>query len=399
MMIKQFSLRLVRSGNGLTGTLFSLFCGRESARAATAFALVFALFFALSLPTPLVGDGRLTALGGNVAPTASANSVYYNFAGGNLSLTLTGDPAMRDLIDSNNDWSNVPHVEGYRGDNLTATEGVDPQTVTGTETGNGFPLPSLADTQVQANKGNTSAVNNGGLAEFDRTPDVNNICYGFQGNVQADNPYMVFYINTTGYTDIRMSYRVRDVDAGNNSTVSQIALQYRVGETGPFINVPEGFIADATQGPNISGLVTTRNVMLPAAVNNQPKVQVRLITSNAVGPDEWIGVNNIVLGPFAPTAGNANLGGRVVSPFGRGLANATVTLFDMYGNRRAARSNAFGYYRFEDVRVGEAYVLEVRSKRYTFEQNSRVISVADDLTDLDFYASPPPEEFPTSGKY
>jgi hypothetical protein len=399
MMIKQFSLRLVRSGNGLTGTLFSLFCGRESARAATAFALVFALFFALSLPTPLVGDGRLTALGGNVAPTASANSVYYNFTGGNLSLTLTGDPAMRDLIDSNNDWSNVPHVEGYRGDNLTATEGVDPQTVTGTETGNGFPLPSLADTQVQANKGNTSAVNNGGLAEFDRTPDVNNICYGFQGNVQADNPYMVFYINTTGYADIRMSYRVRDVDAGNNSTVSQIALQYRVGETGPFINVPEGFIADATQGPNISGLVTTRNVTLPAAVNNQPKVQVRLITSNAVGPDEWIGVNNIVLGPFAPTAGNANLGGRVVSPFGRGLANATVTLFDMYGNRRAARSNAFGYYRFEDVRVGEAYVLEVRSKRYTFEQNSRVISVADDLTDLDFYASSPPEEFPTSGKY
>ncbi|HEX8246799.1 MAG TPA: carboxypeptidase-like regulatory domain-containing protein [Pyrinomonadaceae bacterium] len=348
--------------------------------------LVFVLFFGFALPLPFSADGETLAERFSLVAPVSAGNTYYNFSSGNLSLTLTADAASADLIASNHDWSNVAHVEGYRGDDLAA-EGVDPQTVTNTETGVSFPLPLTADTYIQANKGNTSAVNNGGLAEFDRAPDANNICYGFQGNVQADNPYMVFYINTTGRTGINMSYRVRDVDGGNNSSVSQIALQYRIGETGPFVNVPAGYIADATDGPNISGRTTTVNVALPAAVNNQPQVQVRLITSNAAGPDEWIGVNNVILGPFAPTAAGATVGGRIYSPFGSPLANAQVLMYDNTGNVRTARSNAFGYYRFEGVAVGETYIFEVRSKRYVFTEAIRVLSVQEDFDSLDFHAA------------
>ena len=359
---------------------------RKSASVLVASSLIFVLFFGFTLPIPFGGDGKTNSLSFSPVTPVSAGNTYYNFSTGNLSLTLTAAPSSADLIDTNHDWSNVPHVEGYRGDDLAA-EGADPQTVTGTETGAGFPLPSTADTYIQANKGNTSAVNNGGLAEFDRAPDANNICYGFQGNVQADNPYMVFYINTTGYFGINMSYRVRDVDAGNNSSVSQIALQYRVGQTGPFINVPTGYISDATDGPNISGRTTTRNVALPAAVNNQPQVQVRLITSNAPGPDEWIGVNNIILGPFAPTAAGATIGGRIYSPYGTPLANTQVLMYDNMGGVRTAISNAFGYYRFEGVTVGETYIFEVRSKRYTFTEAIRTFSVQEDFDSLDFYAS------------
>ncbi|HEX8367548.1 MAG TPA: carboxypeptidase-like regulatory domain-containing protein [Pyrinomonadaceae bacterium] len=350
-----------------------------------ALCLVFVLFFGFTLPLPFGGNGDVLPERFSLGTSVSASSTYYDFSSGNLSLSLTADPASADIISSNHDWSNVPHVQGYRGDDLAA-EGVDPQTVTGTETGAGFPLPLTADTYIQANKGNTSAVNNGGLAEFDRAPDANNICYGFQGNVQADNPYMVFYIKTTGRTGINMSYRVRDVDAGNNSSVSQIALQYRIGESGPFVNVPTGYIADATDGPNISGRTTTRFVALPAAVNNQPQVQVRLITSNAAGPDEWIGVNNVILGPFAPTAAAANIGGRIYSPSGSPLANAQMLMYDNTGNVRTARSNAFGYYRFEGVTVGETYIFEVRSKRYVFTEAIRVLSVQEDFDSLDFYA-------------
>ncbi len=59
-------------------------------------------------------------------------------------------------------------VEGYKGDNLSV-EGTDPQTVLTTEFVNNS-LPSGNTTFIQANKGHTSAVNNGGLAEFDGRP-------------------------------------------------------------------------------------------------------------------------------------------------------------------------------------------------------------------------------------
>lgn len=360
---------------------------RRAAGIFVSFALIFVLATGLSMPIPFDGKGKL-ARTFSLATPAEANNTYYSFTTGhNLSLTLTSDPAVADLIDTNHDWSLINHVEGYKGDNLSA-EGTDPQLVLGTEFGAG-PLPNGGtDTFIQANKGNTSAVNNGGLAEFDRAPEAADICYGFQGNVQSDNPYIVFYINTTGYSDIKMSYRVRDVDAGNNSSVSQIALQYRVGTTGNFVNVPAGYIADATDGPNIKGRVTTRNVTLPAAVNDQPQVQVRLIATNAAGPDEWIGVNNVILGPFAPTAAGVDVGGRVISPYGRPLMNATVHMFDSYGNIRTARTNPFGYYRFQDIAAGETYIFEINSKRYAFTNSIRTMFVTDSVETLDFYADP-----------
>ena len=45
-------------------------------------------------------------------------------------------------------------------------------------------------------------------------------------------------------------------------------------------------------------------------------------------------------------------------------------------------------YRFDDVPAGESYVLSVASKRYQFTNPSRLISVSDDLSDVDFVASP-----------
>jgi hypothetical protein len=360
---------------------------RRKAGMSVAFCLVSVLTAGVMLPLPFNTDLAILPEGIKIVPSVEANNTYYNFTSGNLSLYLTSDTASADRIASNDDWSLMQSVEGYKGDDLSA-EGTDPQTVLTTEFGAG-PLPGGGtDTFIQANKGNTSAVNNGGLAEFDRAPDLLDICYGFQGNVQSDNPYIVFYLNTTGYSDIRMSYRVRDVDAGNNSAVSQIALQYRVGTTGNFVNVPAGYIADATQGPSIKGLVTTRYVSLPAAVNNQPQVQIRLITSNAAGPDEWIGVNNIIIGPFSPTAASVAVGGQVISPYGRPLANATVTMYDARGDIRTARTNPFGYYRFEELSAGETYIFEVRSKLYAFPNATRTIFVTEDMDSLNFSAEP-----------
>ena len=68
--------------------------------------------------------------------------------------------------------------------------------------------------------------------------------------------------------------------------MQQVALQYRVGSVGNFTNVPAGYVADATTGPSLATLVTPISVTLPAAVDNQADVQVRILTTDALGSDE-----------------------------------------------------------------------------------------------------------------
>ena len=323
----------------------------------------------------------LTLVLGGVVRRMSANSVY---ATGNLTFSLSA--ATANLITTNDDWSLVPSVEGYAGQNITATHGINPQTVLNTEFVNNQ-LPN-SPRNVAANKGNPSAFNAGGLAEFDTGTYI---AIGFQGNVQA-NPYLVFYLNTTGRYFIRMSYMVQDIDGGSNDSVSSLALQYRVGETGLFINLPDGFIADATDG-SVAGRITNKTVLLPQAAENQPKVQVRLITTNAANssggstPDEWIGVNTIVFtSSSSPTAAAVTVSGRVTDATGRGIRNAFVTILDSSGMSRTAVTNAFGYYSFSNMTAGSLYALVVSSKRHTFASGTRVVTVLDDLADVDFVA-------------
>ena len=316
----------------------------------------------------------------NPVRTASANAVYFNMTTGNLNFSV--NPSTVNQITTNDDWSAVNSVEGYMGQNLTPTHGVDPQTILGTEFANNQ-LPN-SPTNVAANKGNPSAFNAGGIAEFDSGPYL---AIGFQGNVQA-NPYMVFYLNTTGRMNVVVSYMVQDIDGGSNDSVSRLAVQYRVGETGLFTNLPAGYIADATDG-GVAGRTTNVSVTLPAAANNQQRVQVRVITTNAANstggstPDEWIGVNNFVLSSsVAPSAAGVNVGGRVVDPYGRGIRGATVTMYNEAGEVQTALTNGWGYFGFSDVEVGTTYTFIVVSKRYSF--TPRTVTVVDELTDVVF---------------
>ena len=88
---------------------------------------------------------------------------------------------------------------------------------------------------------------------------------------------------------------------------------------------------------------------------------------------------------MAPTAAGVSLGGRVT--FGkRGLVNATVYLTAQNGETRAARTGAFGYYRFTDVAAGETYIVSVVSKKYSFAP--QVVNVTEEVSDLNFTALP-----------
>lgn len=85
-----------------------------------------------------------------------------------------------------------------------------------------------------------------------------------------------------------------------------------------------------------------------------------------------------------PTAAMVNIGGRVTNADGSGISMALVRMTDLAGVVRTTYTAPFGYYRFDDVQAGETYVINVTSKRYQF--TPRVVSVVDELTDVDFIA-------------
>jgi len=87
----------------------------------------------------------------------------------------------------------------------------------------------------------------------------------------------------------------------------------------------------------------------------------------------------------APTAANVTVSGRVLTPEGRGLTNALVTLTDQQGNARTVRTTSFGYFRFTDVASGEVVVLSITSKSYTFAP--QVVTIFEDISDLTFIAT------------
>lgn len=90
----------------------------------------------------------------------------------------------------------------------------------------------------------------------------------------------------------------------------------------------------------------------------------------------------------APTAANASIKGRVINENGRGIKNIIMILAG--GNLTTplvTRTNSFGYFEFEEAEVGQTYVISVTSKKYRFIQNSQIISLQEDLTDIVFQGS------------
>ena len=185
------------------------------------------------------------------------------------------------LITKDDDWSAVPGLVGYRGDDLTTATGTDPQTllVDGTAT----------PVDVVANQNATTSTA-GGLLELQITDPT----IGMQGSGTADAPFLLINLSTNGFATIQVSYNLRDLDGGADNAAQQFALHYRVGSTGDFSNVAAAYVADATL-QNSAMLGTPVSVVLPAAADNQPLIQLRIMTTNAPSNDELVGVDDITV--------------------------------------------------------------------------------------------------------
>ncbi len=237
----------------------------------------FTLLVILGLLVPLIAPQSGAAqrlLPPEDVPTSTPQDTSYQ------PLPFSQDWSDTSLITTANDWSGVPGLVGHRGDDLTTAIGTDPQTLLAD--GTNTPI------NVMANQTNPATNTSGGIAEFEITDPV----VAFQGSGTADAPFILLRLDTRGYKDITVSYVLRDIDTSADNATQPVALHYRVGNSGNFTNVPAAFVADASDGPSLTK-ETSVSVVLPADADNQPMLEIRWMTTNASGSDEWIGVDNI----------------------------------------------------------------------------------------------------------
>jgi hypothetical protein len=118
---------------------------------------------------------------------------------------------------------------------------------------------------------------------------------------------------------------------------------------------------------------------------------------SSVNPNYSLGVN--FLNPFTaagaatfaanqtpifliPTAATVSIKGQVLTPKGRGLANARVTLTNSSGESMITVTDEFGNYQFNDVQVGETITIDVKSKLYSYQ--TQILNLSEETNGLNF---------------
>ena len=121
------------------------------------------------------------------------------------------------------------------------------------------------------------------------------------------------------------------------------------------------------------------NWTVPSNATTQGRIRVR--EAGFVEP-AGVSASNFVIS-LAPSASGAAIAGRVLDRDGRGVRGALITVVDVQGRTFTAVSNSFGFYRIDQLVVGESYVLSARAKSMNF--SGRVVSTENDLNIFDIF--------------
>jgi hypothetical protein len=129
----------------------------------------------------------------------------------------------------------------------------------------------------------TAGINSGNIYNYDGK-------IGFLNTGSLDLS-LVLAVNTTGATNVPVSYDIMTLrnphDGASNTRINEVTLQYRVGTTGNFTDLTGVLYQNNTTTQ--TGTVTTpqnisaKTLILPAACNNQPIVQLRWVSRQVSG--------------------------------------------------------------------------------------------------------------------
>ncbi|ARU40632.1 hypothetical protein CCB80_05545 [Armatimonadetes bacterium Uphvl-Ar1] len=210
-----------------------------------------------------------------LATAASATTIAHDLSASDF----TQDWSNNSLITLDDNWSGVASIMGYRGDGLATAAATDARTILAD--GSSTPL------DVNANQTNPNSFTSGGVTEFQLTDST----IALAGSSTARAPHLVLYMNATGRKNVQISFDIRDLESGTDNAIQQVTLQYRIGNFGNFTQIAGAYVADATlgsqSGPNYN--ITSSLTQW----DNIADLQFRIMTVDAQGADEWVGIDNI----------------------------------------------------------------------------------------------------------
>jgi len=255
--------------------------------------------------------------------------------------------------------------------------------------------------QMSAGTGGSAAFSVGtGLTTATATSggfDIRNNIFSMTGSSTAAAKLYAHYVRfatpTNPYTATTLDYNDLYVVAGGLAT----------GHIGFYTNADRTTLADwkTATGQEVNSLsadplfVSATDLHIQAASparNVGTPISVTVDFDGQARPNPFDSVVQVDIGAdefYAPVAAQATLSGRVTTANGAGIRNAIISISggDL-PETRYSRTSSFGYYAFEDLTVGQTYIVMIQSKRYTFTAPTRVVQVNDNIDGVDFVAEP-----------
>ena len=215
-----------------------------------------------------------------------------------------------------NNWSGVPGIVGYRGDALTGATAVDPQTVLADGSATPRRRDREPDEPEHVHDRRCRRVRHHEPRR--RAPGLRNRARAAPRlHARHDRPR-----DRHGRLQPARRRRLgRQRRPAGRAPVPRRHERHRTRTSRPASSPTR------RPGPSLATLVTPVSAPLPAAAENQPLVQVRVITTDAVGSDEWVGVDDIsVTGrpPATRRRRSVDVAGRRRDR--RGPSNANITI-------------------------------------------------------------------------
>lgn len=265
----------------------------------------------------------------------------------------------------------------------TAGSPVSPQLAPLANNGGPTPTHALLTGSPAINAGNNCVLTTGGCGASDPIAGLTTDQRGAPRAVGGTTDIGAFERNIT-FTPTTLPNGNRNIPYSQTLTVDRSAGMNDFGDFGDWKQIlinpltPFNFTLIPIAGENLPpGL----SLAAGGQISGTPTITGSYtFTVQATDTDGMAGVQKYTVQILSPTAAHVSVSGRVLTPDGRGLQSAIVTMTGQSGNVRTVRSSSFGNFSFADVPAGEIYVFEVVSKKYQFAP--QVMSVSEDITEL-----------------
>lgn len=180
------------------------------------------------------------------------------------------------------------------------------------------------------------------------------------------------------------TYTFNDLTTNNIWTVAASAASTNFDITnGSYRTQANGPSASDSPGPAFTSLSAAFASMDPANING---TWILHFLDCAASDTGTVSAASLTINPTL--AGDVVLGGRILSAGGMGLRGAVVTISGgSLAEPQTVVTGTFGHYLFDGLDAGQTYVVSVAAKRYTFQTPAMLVSLDNDLSEVNFVSN------------